>query len=220
MNRLRFFFGNKKLSFDITHISLPAGWTCPGAKDCLAKVDKQTGKLSQFGCWRCYSASQECYSTRARKCRWYNFNLLKGKSSKEISLIIEESLPRAFFIRLHVSGDFFSQEYFDAWLEVAKSHPDTVFYGYTKSLPFWIKRLNEIPENFKLVASKGGKFDYLIKRFNLVSAEVVFSIGEAKKKGLEIDHDDSHCQKANKDFALLIHGTQPKKEVRKVLTLA
>ena len=50
---------------------------------------------------------------------------------------------------------------------------------------------------------------------------VVFSVEEAKnyiwyddklrkKKGLEIDHDDSHAfSKDKKPFALLIHGNQP-----------
>jgi hypothetical protein len=37
----------------------------------------------------------------------------------------------------------------------------------------------------------------------------VFSHEEAKTKGLEIDHDDSHAYKSGKPFALLIHGTQP-----------
>jgi len=32
---------------------------------------------------------------------------------------------------------------------------------------------------------------------------------EAKQKGLEIDHDDTHAAYGEKDFALLIHGQQP-----------
>jgi len=42
---------------------------------------------------------------------------------------------------------------------------------------------------------------------------VVFSEAEAEKLGLEIDHDDSHAARPSlrdQDFALLIHGTQPK----------
>ena len=37
-------------------------------------------------------------------------------------------------VRLHDSGDFYSQEYLDAWKAVAKALPDMVFYAYTKSL--------------------------------------------------------------------------------------
>lgn len=206
MNLLKFFFGNKKLAKSVAHFSLPSGWTCPGAKDCLTKVCPLKATLKQFGKgYRCYSASQEAYLPSVRKARWHNFDLLKGKSHNQTVNLIEQSLPKVSVIRLHVAGDFFSQNYFDAWLEVAKNHPQILFYGYTKSLPFLLNRTNQMPLNFRLVASKGGKFDHLIKK-GLNSAEVVFSEDEAKRKNLPIDHDDSHCQRNKKSFALLIHG--------------
>jgi len=113
--------------------------------------------------------------------------------------------------RIHTSGDFFSQKYFDTWLLVAKKLPNITFYAYTKSLKFWIKQIEEIPENLHLTASRGGASDELIDKFNLKNVVVVFSHQEAIDKGLEIDHDDSHCFDRNcHEFALLIHGTQPK----------
>ena len=48
---------------------------------------------------------------------------------------------------------------------------------------------------------------------NLRSTKVVFSEAEAEMLGLEIDHDDSHAARPSlrdQDFALLVHGTQPK----------
>jgi hypothetical protein len=85
-----------------------------------------------------------------------------------------------------------------------------LFYAYTKALPFWISRMNEIPSNFKLNASKGGKRDDLIKEHNLKEAVVVYSEKQAEELGLEIDHDDTHAYKGDVSFALLIHGSQPK----------
>ena len=41
-------------------------------------------------------------------------------------------------------------------------------------------------------------------------ALVVYSEQEAIDKGLEIDHDDTHAAFGKENFALLIHGTQPK----------
>jgi hypothetical protein len=38
---------------------------------------------------------------------------------------------------------------------------------------------------------------------------VVHSEAEAEALGLELDHDDSHAMQHGRDFALLIHGTQP-----------
>jgi hypothetical protein len=39
-------------------------------------------------------------------------------------------------------------------------------------------------------------------------AYVVYTEQEAADRGLEIDHDDSHCF-GDKPFALLVHGSQP-----------
>jgi hypothetical protein len=70
-----------------------------------------------------------------------------------------------------------------------------------------------ILDNFILTASYGGRGDHLISELGLRSTTVVFSEAEAEKLGLPIDHDDSHAARPslrNQDFALLIHGTQPK----------
>ena len=83
------------------------------------------------------------------------------------------------------------------------------FYAYTKSLPFWVKRLDALPPNFLLTASRGGKADCLIDEHGFREARVVFSEAEADALGLEIDHDDSHAALPGPSFALLIHGIQP-----------
>jgi len=99
--------------------------------------------------------------------------------------------------------------YFDAWIEYARRNPSRIFYAYTKSLPYWIARIDSIPANLSLTASRGGRMDNLINKYNLKEAVVVFSEEEAEKLGLEIDHDDSHAiANDGKSFALLLHGTQ------------
>jgi hypothetical protein len=50
----------------------------------------------------------------------------------------------------------------------------------------------------------------MIDRLAWKEARVVYSEQEAADLGLEIDHDDEHAAFGKKDFALLIHGTQPK----------
>jgi hypothetical protein len=67
-----------------------------------------------------------------------------------------------------------------------------------------------IPSNFYLTASQGGTLDYLISKYPDVFqrvAHVVYTEAEAQERGLEIDHDDSHCL-GDKPFALLVHGSQ------------
>lgn len=206
---LSFKNGNAKLPAYITNFSLPAGHTCPFARDCQSKACTKTGKIIDGpNCiYRCYAASMEVVFPNVRKHRWDNFNLLK--ESKNQDGLIAESLPDSVIVRMHVSGDFFSQAYFDAWLSVARANPEVRFYGYTKALPYWVKRLNKIPSNFGLVASRGGTHDFLIKEYRLPHCEVVYTEAEAKRKGMEIDHDDSHAIRYRKPFALLLHGVQP-----------
>jgi hypothetical protein len=213
---LRFGRGNSKFGTEIFTFSLPAGWTCPGARECLARVDRESGKLTdgKETLFRCFAASMEARMGSVRKSRWNNFDLLKGKSESEMAGLILESLPfDAKLVRVHVSGDFFNDAYFKAWMSVALERPDTVFYAYTKSIKTWIENRDLVPANFKLTASFGGKDDQLISQYGLKRAFVVFSVEQAEKLGLEIDHDDSHAYGSERSFALLLHGTQPKDSV-------
>ena len=211
----------KKLKLKLKTFSLPSGWTCPGAKDCLSKANRATGKIqdgpeTEF---RCFQASAEAVYPSLRKMVWHNFDLIKNamtnawryKNDKieAVADLICESLPDKFdILRVHVGGDYFSKEYLQAWIEVAKRNPDKIFYSYSKSLHFF--KQFALPENLILTASRGGKFDDLIDEHAFKEAVVVFSEQEAKDKGLEIDHDDSHAAFGAKSFALLLHGTQPK----------
>jgi hypothetical protein len=207
--------GNAKLDKKITTFSLPAGYTCPGAKDCLSRADRDThtiidGPHTKF---RCFAASEEAVYNGARENRHHNrLALLECRTVEAMRALIVASLPpNTTVVRVHASGDFFNQNYFDAWMQVARACPDILFYAYTKSLPYWVARVDQIPENFVLTASYGGKWDHLIGEFNLRHAVVVFHPEDAAAKGLEIDHDDSHAYTKGEDsFALLLHGVQPK----------
>lgn len=212
MDKLRFGIGNAKLSQSIATFSLPAGHSCPFAKRCLSKANRKTGTIEdgkhcQF---RCFAASQESTFPSIRLSRWHNFDILRDEdTAEEMANIIQQSLPRTLIVRIHVGGDFFSEKYFVAWLNVALNNPSILFYGYTKAVPFLAKYKKYIPANFRFTASRGGTHDYLISKHNLKYAEVVLSLNEAKRKGLEIDHDDSQAMFGIKSFGLLIHGTQP-----------
>jgi Gene product 88 len=212
-SKLKFGRGNAKLASEIYTFSLPAGHSCPGALQCLAKTDPETGKLQDGPCqsFRCFAATDEARFPSVRRSRWHNFDLLRNKGQKGMCTLILASLPiDAKLVRLHVSGDFFSDAYFLAWMDVAAAKPETLFYTYTKSLPIWLRHRASIPPNFKLTASEGGKHDDLIESEALKFAKVVFSIEEAQELGLDIDHDDSHAYVSNKSFALLLHGKQRK----------
>ena len=190
--------------------NLPAGHSCPFANLCRSSADRITGRITDGPntVFRCYAAMLET-RPKVRKNNWNNFEQVKGKTLSQLISLISNCLPEALRYRIHSSGDFFNQTYFDAWLQVARTHPHTIFYAYTKAIPFWIARLNDIPANFRLVASYGGLYDNLIAKHGLRYAKVVASEREAKKLNLRCDKDDSLAYGTNESFALLIHGVQP-----------
>jgi len=104
-------------------------------------------------------------------------------------------------VRIHASGDFFNQEYFDMWLDIAKENPTVEFWAYTKSLKYWVNRLNEIPENLTLTASYGGRNDELITEHNLKHSIVIQSKDGLKE--LPIDYNDDYARIKGVNFYLL-----------------
>lgn len=191
-----------------------------GALDCKAwvKEDKEgkkkviNGKGQKF---RCFATSMEAAFPTVYNQRKFNTDLIhKTKKLKDQVDLISRSIPKdAEMIRVHIGGDFYNQTYFDAWMEVAGKHPDIWFYSYTKSLPFWVARLDNIPSNYQLTASYGGRFDKEIGLRGLKFAKVVGSDQEAVDLGLEIDYTDEHAalpKYADTSFALALHNHMTK----------
>jgi hypothetical protein len=85
----------------------------------------------------------------------------------QADMLNELRLPRfrgGKFLRVHDSGDFFSDDYTLAWLSIAREVPDVIFYAYTKEVHRF-KRLVEpsAPQNFRWLYSFGGRQDELIE---------------------------------------------------------
>ena len=205
----------KVYSFDLL-----SGVDCPFAFNCKSQADVQEDgsrriKDGPNTTFRCFSASQEVLFTNTYKSRKRNHDAIHSlPTSDAMADALCTALPKdARVIRIHVSGDMFSHNYFLAWCKVAERNENVLFYAYTKSLVYWVRSRDRVPANLVLTASYGGRNDNLIAEHGLRSAKVVFSQQEAADLGLEIDNDDSHAcdpTKANQDFALLIHGVQPK----------
>ena len=214
---LKPFLDNKR---KIYSLDLLSGYACPFASECLSKATIVDGKRKiQDGPntkFRCFSASQEVQYNGVYNLRKHNFDTLRGLHLNDMTHELNQAMPKNLGIcRIHVAGDFFSADYMFSWLVMAMMHQDRLFYAYTKSLKYWLKHMEWIDQldNFVLTASYGGRDDKLIDEHMLRASKVVFSEAEAEDLGLEIDHDDSHAARPsmkNLDFALLIHGTQPK----------
>jgi hypothetical protein len=174
--------------------NLPSGFSCPFASECLIKVDRKTGKFdNRSSSYRCYSAMQERFPA-VREHRWKNFDFLRDGGVPEIP-------KNAKAVRIHMSGDFYSQDYFDMWLRICEKNQDVEFWAYTKSLKYWIERINDIPKNLVLTASLGGKDDELIKTYNLKHVEVIKTEEQAAGRPIDICDDQARTPFVN--FCLL-----------------
>lgn len=174
--------GNKKLSRDILIFNLPPGKSCLNCKECY----------------------KTCYARKAYKqypnvkISWnYNLELAKNDPEKLFNSIVNQlKSTKKNIIRIHSSGDFFSQDYIDLWEKIIKSFPDKRFYVYTKVnklLDFSnIRKLN----NFNLIKSfidgylNYGSIDYCN---NLVKNHGAFLCPATKGKGIRCGQDCNYC---------------------------
>lgn len=214
---LKFHGPSSKISNLVNAYSLSSGHTCPGARDCLSRANRHTGKIKDYGEFRCYMASLEAVYPSLREAVWHNTMLMKMMDDRDkIVDLIERSLihhkPEFIsgfrgILRPHIGGDFFSFDYAMAVNDFAYKHPEMLVYCYTKS-PHYFHKQN-IASNFVINVSSGGHYDHLNVYFN--EAHIVYSEEEAKEIDLIIDHDDTIAMNPDSgDFAILLHGNQPK----------
>ena len=169
----------------------------------------------------CYSASLEALYPSLYNLTRHNTSLLNEYIKKDDLKALIECLNVSLnkkrskninLVRWNQSGDIYTRFELEALKKVASMNKDLIFYFYTKNLTLFGHN-HSIPNNMKVTASYGGKYDYLIDRgyFKRFS-KVVFSENEAKLLNLPIDTDDTHAymDKGANGFALLLHGTQEK----------
>ena len=215
---LHFSTGNAKINKNTLIFNLPAGKTCPGAMFCksFAVVTLEGRKIADgpHTEFRCFAASSEVQYDQVFYNRADNFaqvlDVMKnGNLADFINTELHKNLKKKHTrVRIHESGDFFNAAYLQAWVMVASMNPSIDFYCYSKSLNLFVGL--DLPENFYLTASYGGKFDYLIDEGYFPRyAKVVQSVDDANTLGLPVDVDERHCFTPG-PYAILVHGTQPK----------
>jgi len=192
---MKFIKNTKYYNGTVYEWNLPTGTTCPFALECKVTVDRETGKFDiKRGQYKCYAASAERFPA-VRTHRWNNFEHVLNGGKPE--------LPKdCKAVRIHASGDFYNQYYFDLWIQIANENPNVEFWAYTKSLKYWVNRINSIPSNLVLTASYGGKNDDLIELHNLKHVKVYKTINDVPI-GIQIDSNDDLARTPLINFALL-----------------
>lgn len=166
--------------------------TCPGAQACASY---------------CYARQGRFKMTSVRDAREFNLNLIRLRGVDWFVRAACEDLhdlPPYPTVRIHDSGDFFSQEYLEGWFEIADIFCDRTFYAYSKSRHLdWSKR----PDNLQVVFSFGGKYDNLIDIRQPHSR--VFANDKDRKKAGYVDglKDDTPAMNGVIKIGLAYHGT-------------
>ena len=103
----------------------------------------------------------------------YTLNDLVGWKLDMIDEINRIGLHKIKWLRIHDAGDFYSEDYLRAWINICSTVPSVTFYAYTKQVSMFKKVLKDYcPSNFKYLFSLGGKEDHLISLENDRHAEV------------------------------------------------
>lgn len=203
---MKFIKNNRYYSGVVFEWNLPTGSSCPFAMECKVTVDRQTGKFDiHRGQYKCYAAGPERFPA-VREHRWKNFEYVKNGGIPVIP-------NKCNAVRIHAAGDFFNQSYFDMWVELCKQNPSVEFWAYTKSINYWIKRINEIPANLVLTASRGGRLDNLIDEYDLKNVTIFKNQYEVPKE-LPIDTNDDYARIPNLNFALVDNYAKNQSQVK------
>lgn len=185
-------FKNRKLAKDsIGDFKLPAVKTCPYADECKKWCFGSTGT---FKAPTVYNFTELSYRASKR-------GTFIKRMIKEITKHIEERGMK--ILRIHSVGDFYSQEYYDKWMEIARAIPEVLFYAYTKSLPFvdW----DNLPENVRIIQSVGGVCKVDKRRPH---AKVFPTTEKALEDGYKICSDSEMVALKNIKIGLVAHGVK------------
>ena len=174
--------------------------TCPMAKACVAGCYARQGTYQFSNVKAAYErrlefTKSETFRTEAI----LEISALLGKAKKKGSKLV---------IRVHDSGDFYSEAYQLNWYDIARVLPEVQFYAYTKSVS-QSKRIDwSRPRNFKLIFSYGGAEDQLINPEVDSNAKVFKTEVELSAEDyLDVTNDDMLLFKTNK-IGLVYHGTK------------
>jgi hypothetical protein len=168
-------------------------FTCPNAGACAK------GCYALAGAYRFSNVAQA-----------FERRLAVTQSNEFIDLMLKEIDDcKAERIRIHDSGDFYSEEYLDKWVKIMVARPNVEFYAYTKMVSMFKKRLNSLPKNFKLVFSFGGTEDKLID-VNKDRHSLVFeNESDLKRAGYaDASNQDDIALGKNPRIGLVYHGTK------------
>jgi hypothetical protein len=180
----------------------------------------KSGGIAMNTCPQALACKAVCYAKQGRyampnviQARKHNLKLsLRPTFVKHIiadlnQMVVRSKVCRKPYnvVRLHDSGDFYSQEYLNAWATIAATFPDVIFYAYTKSLHL---SFENVPANLRITRSQGGRLDKLIN-LGLPNSRI-FSSHAARKRAKYVDGNlsDIPAIEGKTSIGLVYHGNR------------
>jgi len=113
-------------------------------------------------------------------------------------------------LRVHDSGDFFSPWYFRAMLRAVGARPWVKAYGYTKRLQLLsaMRDAGEVPSNFSIVQSVGGRLDRLIDTSQPHSRVFETDADRIDALYAQGNESDMPAVRGETNIGLVYHGTE------------
>ena len=175
------------------------------------------GKCMEY----CYADALEKFRENSYKMHLHNYSQVWNQSVEDIMVKIEKGITAAKnvdIIRLNDSGDFVSYNEFLAWALVAQSHPEIIFYGYTKATPYYWKVIKyfagQLPTNFRISISETDNADS-VKGLAKIEADypqyahIVYILDtvDSDRPELPFNNEEEQAIKGQSSFKIAVHGT-------------
>lgn len=176
--------------------------TCPSASKCIAGCYAKAGAYV-------WSTVAKAYENRLSLSRTKGFEQV---IVYHLDRLIKKHKTGKILIRIHDSGDFYSETYFETWLkiiQVYQNEPRIQFYAYTKMVQM-CKSYANIPDSLTLIYSFGGKQDSQIDTAKDRHARVFQNETElASMDYSDASQDDMVAALGpNNKIGLVYHGTK------------
>lgn len=181
----------------------------------MQKMDRYTlnfGMTAKLSCPMADTCLDLCYADKGtfafpvvKAAYLHRFNVSKQDNFSELILTELKRSRKVEQVRIHDSGDFYSDQYLGKWLKIIQNRPDLHFYAYTKC----VKRLKSIqlPKNFTVIYSLGGKEDNLVDCTKDRHSKIFNSLDDLISAGYaDASNDDSIAYNLdNHKIGLVIH---------------
>lgn len=122
--------------------NLPTGLSCKSGLQCSSY---------------CYAKKAERMYPNCLPSRIRNMNMSASPFFVGWAILELKSMKGVYIVRLHASGDFYSEEYIRKWYDIMNSVTENRFYAYTKRDDLFTEDiLEDKPDNFTLIWSEDG----------------------------------------------------------------